>query len=376
MNVMTMHRKYKVPAALIGVFFFLISCAKVERKPLSYLDTSEHHTYTGIKLMNQGKYSDAEREFDMALQLNPKFSRAYGGGGLVSAYKGDFDEAFDLMEKAEKYAKDQDEKTFAYVGNIRLYTMSKKKKDWLKRAEEQFDKAVALDPKSSAAYFFMGIAYKYGLEFTKAGESFARVLDLNEDYLEQANDEWRLVQKIQRAMPGTQTGKKIALVERLTRADTAALFMEELKLDELFERRSHKIVETPVTPATDVGNHVLKSDIEGILKIGVRGLEIFPDGAFHPDDLITRAAFAMMIEDIIIKITGDDNLSRKFVGAVSPFYDLKSDHPSFNAVMVVTTRGIMRAKDPTTGVFSPLGAVSGADALLIIRELRDELRYF
>lgn len=373
---MTGHRMYVIAAVLITVVFFLLSCAKVERKPLSYLDTPEHHTYTGLKLMSQGKYPDAEREFDLARQLNPKYSKAYGGSGLVHAYRGDFDTAFDLMKKAEKYATDNEDKTFAYVGKLRLFTMSKNKRDWLKRAEEQFHNAVKLDPKSSAAYYFMGIAYKYGLEYTKAGSAFAKVLDLNDHYLEQANEEWRLVQKIQRAMPGTQKGKRIALVESMTRADMAALFMEELQLDKLFMRHSAEAVETPVSSAIDIKDHVLKNDIEGILKLGIRGLEIYPDKAFHPDDLITRAAFAMMIEDIIIKITGNDDLARKFIGTNSPFSDLKNDHPSFNAAMLVTTRGIMRAKNLTTGEFSPLGAVSGVDALLIIRELRDELRYF
>ncbi len=370
------YRKYIALFTVISAVFFLLSCAKVERTPLSYIDTPEHHTYTGIKLMNQGKYPDAEREFDLALQLNPKFSKAYGGSGLVKAYKGDFDAAFDAMKKAEKYAKDNSEKIFVHVGKIRLFTMRKKKRDWLKRSEEEFNNVVAIDPKSSAAYYFMGIAYKYGLEYTKAGGAFAKVLDLNDEYLEQANDEWRLIQKIQRAMPGTQAGKRIALVASMTRADIAALFMEELKLEKLFTRHSPETLDRPGKPAIDIEDHVLRNDIEGMLTLGIRGLEVYPDKAFHPDDLITRAAFAMMIEDIIIKITGNDDLSRKFIGTLSPFSDLKNDHPSFNAVMVVTTRGIMQAKDLTTGFFSPLGAVSGADALLIIRELQDELRYF
>ncbi len=373
---MITYRKYTAILALMGAAFFILSCAKVERKTFSYLDTPEHHTYTGIGLMNQGKYPDAEREFDLAIQLNPKFSRAYGGSGLVQAYKGDFDTAFDLMKKADKYSKEKEEKIYAHVGKIRLFTMRKKKRNWLQRAYEQFENAVKLDPKSSAAYYFMGIAYKYGLEYNNAGSAFAKVLDLNDKYLEEANNEWRLVQKIQRATPGTQAGKRIALVESLTRADTAALFMEELKIDKLFERRSPETFASERKAAIDIRDHVLRNDIEGILKIGIRGLEVYPDEAFHPDDLITRAVFAMMIEDIIIKITGNDGLSRKFIGAVSPFPDLKNDHPSFNAVMVVTTRGIMQARDLTTGVFSPLGAISGADALLIIRKLQDELRYF
>ncbi len=112
------------------------------------------------------------------------------------------------------------------------------------------------------------------------------------------------------------------------------------------------------------------------MEIGVRGLENYPDGAFHPDELITRANYAMMIEDILIKVTGDKDLATKFTGSASPFPDLRSDLPYFNAVMVVTSRGIMQAKDFTTGEFAPLGSVSGVDALLVIRKMKEQLKFF
>lgn len=84
----------------------------------------------------------------------------------------------------------------------------------------------------------------------------------------------------------------------------------------------------------------------------------------------------MMIEDVLIKVTGDNALATKFIGQTSPFPDLRSDLPYFNAVMVVTSRGIMEAKDFTTGEFAPLSPVPGVDALLIIRKFKEELKFF
>jgi hypothetical protein len=128
-----------------------------------------------------------------------------------------------------------------------------------------------------------------------------------------------------------------------------------------------------VLPA-DIVNHPLKSDIEGMIEIGVRGLEVYPDGLFRPNDLVERAAYAMMIEDILIKVSGDSGLATRFIGSPSPFPDLRSDLPYFNAVMVVTTRQIMGAQDITSGEFVPMGPVPGADALLIIRKIREALK--
>ena len=84
----------------------------------------------------------------------------------------------------------------------------------------------------------------------------------------------------------------------------------------------------------------------------------------------------MMLEDILIKVSGDNSLATKFFGGTSPFPDLRSDLPYFNAVMVVTSRGIMEAKDLTSGEFGAMGTVPGVDALLIIRKFKEQLKIF
>jgi hypothetical protein len=83
----------------------------------------------------------------------------------------------------------------------------------------------------------MGEAYLTAFDLERAGQLFRRTLEMNRGYTAEADRRWKTVQKIQRALPGTANGQKIALVERLTRADAAALFMEELKLDLLYQKR-------------------------------------------------------------------------------------------------------------------------------------------
>ena len=212
--------------------------------------------------------------------------------------------------------------------------------------------------------------------------------NLKTDYVTEADAQWNLIQKIQRAMPGTVNGKIIANVDRITRADAAALLMEEMKIDVLYNKRNPKTFDTSfkdpekaaasvTTKATanDIASHPLRSDIEGVLEIGVRGLENYPDGNFHPAEIVTRAAYAMMLEDVLIKVTGDNSLATKFIGSTSPFPDVRADLPYFNAIMVVTSRGIIEAKDMTSGEFAPLSSVPGVDALLIIRKIKQELKF-
>jgi len=389
MNCRKKRRSLFMVLIFVAVGALMISCAPKAVKPVGEMDTPEHHFYTGMKLLDQEKYAAAREEFDRSIQLAPKFSKAYAGNGLVKAYEGDSKAAFNEMKQAWKYAKLDEEKIFVHVSKIRLFTMGKPDKGWLNDATSEFEAAIKIDPQSSAAYYFMGMAYKTGLDYDKSGQMFKQVLDINKDYVKEADVEWNLAQKIQRAMPGTITGKKIAVVERITRADAAALFMEELKIDVLYKKRTLKTFDTafkdpdkakaasvasPVMPA-DIAGHPLKADIEGILKIGVKGLETTPDGAFHPNDLVDRATYAMMVLDILIKVTGDNALETKFFGSASLFPDLRPDLPYFNAAMVVVSRGFMEVKDKTTGEFAPLSPVPGVDALLVIRNMKEELKF-
>ena len=382
--------KTLVLMALAAFLLTIISCAPAPRKEVSALDTPEHHVFSGNKLIDKGKYDDAKREFELALSLDPKYSPAHAGMGLVYGFQKNFDKGYDSLKDAKSYAKSKEDKVNSNVFMIRLLSMERKGK-WLEKCEDEFNESVKLDPGASAAYYYMGKGYKVSYDFDKAGTMFKKVLDLNTRYVNEASEEWALVQKIQLAAPGSLIGKKIALIDEISRADIAALFIQELELEKLFKKRTPKRFDTSfqaptqkfetetmvkAEAATDIKDHVLKTDIDTVMDLMVKGLEPYPDHTFQPDKKITRAEYAIMIEDILIKVSGDDKLATKFIGDNSPFPDLRSDLPYFNAVMVVTTRGIMKAKDMTTGEFGAMDTISGADSLLIIRKLKEELRFF
>ena len=386
---------------LCAVVFFLISCGPKVRVAVNQLDTPGHHTFTGLKLLDQEKYADAKREFEMATQLDAKYSKAYTGMALVNIYTSNFNAASDNLALGLKNAKDTDEKLFVNVGKIRYYTLSKSDQKWLELAKNQFDEAVVTDPKQTPAYYFMGLAYKEALEFNLSGQMFAKVIQLKTDHMADADAQLKFLQKVQLAMPATETGKKIALVERITRADAAAIFMEELKIKDLYNKPTPKVLDTPLKEtekvstevketekvpidapptvpvkllAKDIADHPLKTDIEGILEIGVRGLENDPKGNFNPGEVLSRGEYAMMLEDVLIKLTGEKDLAARYVNSKSLFPDVPADMPYFNAIIAVTSRGIMEAKNTKTGEFLPLKPVTGVDALLIIRKLKEKLK--
>jgi len=304
------------------------------------------------------------------------------GLGLVFGYKGDFSSAFDNMSRAKKLARSKEEEALTHVGLMRLYTQQKDK-DWLEDVKKNFKRATKTLKDAPGPYFYMGLAYKEAYRFGDAADTFKRVLEINRTFVDKADQQFKLVQKIQRAMPGTQIGKKVALLEKVKRADVAALFIQELKLDKLYRKfRPDKFdtsFESPeeVSIPVDVQDHPLRNDVQTVIGLGVKGLGTFPDGTFAPNEFITRASYAMMIADIISTIIHDPSLAAKYTGNVSPFVDVRNDIPSFNAIMVCTLRGIIEPKgDIRQNIFDPRGSVSGGDVLFAIRILKEDLKIF
>jgi len=355
----------------------------------SIMDSPEYHYTNGLKYLDNGQIDEALRSFDRAVALAPKAPLGYIGKGLALGKKGDFKAAFDNMEKA----RDLEEKGIeARIGMIRLLSMQRGE-DWIIKAEKEFKAANDKEPGSARLHYYMGIAYKLAFDFDKAAGLFRTVLDLNKDFTAEANAEWALIQKIQRAAPGSVIGKKIALIDKIDRADIAALFDQEMNLEKLFTKRGTKTIDTSfkapteatatamttektvkMEAATDIADHWLKPSIDTMIKLQVRGLEPGPNHTFEPDKLITKAEFALMLEDILIKVSGDEKLATKYIGATSLFPDVRNDHYAFNAVMTATSRGFLEA-DKATGEFNPGAPVSGADALLTIREFKNQLKF-
>ena len=359
--------------ASLFICLFLIGCAPRPRQPETIFGSPEHHVNNGLKLMKKERVDDAQREFERALQLDPEYSPAHRGMGFVFGMKKDFGPAFESMRRAGRHAKKIEDKAMVHVGFIRLNTM-KKDKGWLGEAERSFSLARSALKDLPDAYYYMGIAYKYGYQFVKSEKTFGKVLEINKAFVLETEEQLKILQKIEMAMPESELGKRVAVLDRVTRGDVAALFIRELRLDRIYDQARSKKQDIsarlpPLPP--DVKQHKFRSDIEKILRLDIQGLRPFPDGTFGPDAYVTRANYALMIAHIIATIERDPSLTARYVGRASPFKDVRNDGPYFNAIMVCTTEGrIMEAKN---GIFNPMGKVSGADALLINRKMKEKL---
>jgi tetratricopeptide (TPR) repeat protein len=374
---------YVMAALLLAL---ALGCGTKPLKQESVLDTADNHYSQGLRELDRGNIAKAVQEFDRAKALDPNYAEAYAGTGLALAYQKNYDKALEAVDQAlGKSDKSYD----ARVIKGRIYTMRMKEgDDWVKDAVNEFDRAIKLNPNSDKAYFYKAEAYKFGYQFGPAAEAYSQVIAKKGEFAGRADAEYATMQKIQRAAPGTKVGMKIALIPEIDRADLAVLLLEELKLEEVYKKKKQPEYNTDfkaptdptkmeqpkaetLAPATDIATHWAKNWIEDIMRLGA--IEAFPDHKFYPDEKITRANYAKTMEGILIAATGDQALATKYIGGQSRFPDLRSDHFSYNAVALMVDRSIMSA-DKITGAFNPEGKISGADALLIIRDFQNALR--
>ncbi|RKX60293.1 MAG: S-layer homology domain-containing protein [Thermodesulfobacteriota bacterium] len=391
---------------MIGLMFIIVACAKPKPAPVSIEDNPVHHYLQGMEAIEKGKIKEAENHFDRALYLDKNYSPALAGKSLVLAIKAgkqkdiqhkavDMKKMFSFLKRAKKKADDDSQKFIYHVTAIRVYTESHPK-DWLENAEDHYKDALKLKKVDeaklpyyqtiSAAHYFMGLAYYKAYKFKKAEETFAKVIsDKPDKWHDKADNLYKKVQKIVRACAQytlTDVAKKIAVKDKVTKGDVAALLVDELHLDRFLAGRipikSH-MPKADFIP-NDILNHPFKDEIITVIKWNIRGLQAQYDPLtkaylFEPQKPIKRKELAFILEDLLIKLTGNEHLATAYFGTEkSPFPDVPVNVAWFNAVMNVTTRGLM--EPDLSGEFRPDEYVDGAELILALMKLRNVMNIY
>ena len=193
------------------------------------------------------------------------------------------------LKKAKKHADRHDQYFDYYTAIIRSGTLVKSR-GWLADAAEAHGDGSRLQVDERNLYYyqgteampyFMGLAWLEGMEFQKARDSFGTVLNAKREgkWHEKADKGWKRVDKILRAMGGItvgDVGKKIAVKEQISRADLAALLVDEMKIDKLMAGRIPLASQTEraaeFTPA-DITGHPFREEALILMKWKLRGME-------------------------------------------------------------------------------------------------------
>jgi hypothetical protein len=383
---------------------FLHGCAVQKVKTFGEVDMPMHHYMYGMMCVERYELETAEQKFDRALELNNKFSPALAGKSLLLSIKAKKNKdavlesateefILNFLSKAKKYANSVEEEYIAYTTGIRVYT-NLMPTNWLEDAKADYIQAKSFRSLSKgslpyyinkdAADYFMGATFYKAHKFNEAEKLFSTVLSKKQGkWHPKAADLYEMLQKAVRASSGhtlSDVAAKIAVKKTVNRADVAALLIDELKTEKLFAQRiplhvkpSKKADYTPI----DIVDNPFKEEILSIMNLNIRGMSAVYDNIhkawlFKPESPVMRKEFAFMLEDLLIKITGNESMATAMLGNKnSPFRDVPPNVAWYNAVITVTARGLMKPK--LSGEFLPDFPVGGAELLLAIFKLRDIL---
>lgn len=387
----------------LAVAVFAVSgCSKPEMRCTSPEDNPRHHYLAGMELLERGRTDAALEKFARSSWCDERYSPAHSGTAIAAAMKAgaqadqeyrrtDIKRVKGRLEKARKLSSSPEDAFALRLAEMRV-ALSLKEKGWLREAERAYRAALRLKLKEGqdivfyrereAADYFMGVAYLEAREFQPAGERFKYVLDSRSEgkWHGPSDQAWRRTDKIVRALSGVtfgDVGSEIALRDTVSRADMAALLIDELKVGKLFEGRIPvKARDAGFVPADMLGSP-FRDEVSSLVRLGVRGLEPAYDETtraylFRPDEPVRRKELALALEDIVIKLAGDEKIATAFLGhRHSPFPDVEPSSPWYNAIMSVTTRGLMETS--LSGEFRPDDFVDGAEAVMAVRTLKYRL---
>ena len=219
-------------------------------------------------------------------------------------------------------------------------------------ARKEFNRAIQLDKKYAPGYEGMGLVY---LEM--------KDVKLSEKYMKKALD-------LDSEFAPAMIGMGRILMAKGNNKGAIKWFDKGIKIDPTYEEAYIYKADAYVNMkmynrAEETYNEGMKKlpnsqDIMKVMSLGI--MEPFPDGNFYPNKPITRANFAMAVQNLLAGLLKDPALTTRFIGNTSPFPDVPNSHYAFNAIMLVTTRGIMSAK--IDGTFGLSDNVKGKDALL------------
>jgi tetratricopeptide (TPR) repeat protein len=124
----------------------LEEAVRLYRESIASRPTAEAHTFLGWTYSFQGKYEDAIAECQKAIAVDPDFGNPYNDIGAYLIGLGRLDEAIPWLERATR-ARRYEAYHYPHFNLGRVYLS----KGMLKKALEEFQQALAIEPKYTLA---------------------------------------------------------------------------------------------------------------------------------------------------------------------------------------------------------------------------------
>jgi len=362
----------------VSMFAFLLwlsGCAPQVAVSPEPKRTAEQEYERGMQALSNGDWENAARSFNQAIKRNSDFGRGYSGLGLVLATRGELDKALEYADKG--LTRERTRETL--VVKAEILTIAKPEQ-WLDRCIELYDEAISKHPRDKELVFQKADVLFNAGEYKKAFDVYDELGKSNWVLADSARQQATRAFHYYKAQPQSETAEKVLLQQEITRADLAALLVDELNLVDIFNKKRQKSytggyvrqIDQVVDPEkiTDIAEHWAYEQIKLAAQTGA--MDVFPDFTFRPNEIVTRKDLAMVLQNVLVMATGNQRIATRYAGKSSPFYDVNKNHYAFNAINLAVDRELMSYHSQTSE-FELNKPVSGASALLALHALAEQL---
>lgn len=358
---------------LAGIFFaILFACAP--QKPTVKPERVKPEVYyqRGLTHLTNDSLKAAARNFHASIKADSNFADGYAGLAFLLAKRGAFDKAYSYADKALNKRPSADSHYF--MGRILLMD---EQTEQLDQAISHFDKSIFMDSTQVQTLYYKGIALKKEYQFKQAFDALQKCSDKSEECAKKAKDEIAFLKKVLSANPRTQIGRRLVLKDALTRADVAALLVQELNVMELLRHTrplnnstAKKQESDNIPKITDISDHWARSFITNLVSEHI--MNVYPDNTFRPEHKVKRHDFAVILQNVYVKITGKQDVTTRYIDTPSTFPDVQRSHYAYNAIQLFVHLDVMSV-DQMTGEFEGSRVIKGVEALSSIHTLRNIL---
>lgn len=391
-------RNFFTPAVLIIMALILAGCAGTVKKCLLADENIVSEYQNGMVHLEENKPGLATGIFKGILACDSHFSPAYSG--LAVAYSQVAAAGFNLhgesvsdsltaLYYAKKYASGNEDDFRRSLASIRAHT-TYKSAGWFIKVENEFRHAMKTRVErkklpyyesSDAASYFIGNAYFDAGRIEGAMAEYKSLMELD------SKGRWgRLARAAYErsalilsyldkavAKPGVVV---LAFHHHLTRADVAAILIDELKIDRLLQSREVQMgmIKNPVP--VDILENPFRDEIKRLLKLRIKGLDSTysrPSSSylFRPRKVVSRKNFAIIMDEIQRRLSEGPSAFSLMERRKRTFPDVPPTAPWYDAVMNLTSLNIMV---PVYGRdFRPYDSIDGPDAFSAVMALKEGL---
>ena len=162
--------KATAAAMVLASIFLLTAAAPGEAaKAATSAGSAAYHYSIGTKLALDGAFPEAAREYEKALQLDPKSTFLSTELATLYVKMGDLDRALAVCEQSLAQNPDNAE-TYGIMGGIYLF-----KKDY-EKAIGAYQRVIAIDPKSQDTYLYLSVIYAEMKRYDEAIQTLQALL--------------------------------------------------------------------------------------------------------------------------------------------------------------------------------------------------------